>query len=95
MEDPLTLESGIVLKFGTKGRVTVSGKVTGDDGSLVTVFGSTYVLPTAWQSTKTPNLLAQACVYVAPKRDLETGVSEVYDVLLSVGEDGRFDDVIP
>ena len=84
----------LTLKFGAKGSVTFSGKVTGDNGSLVSVSGSTCVLPLAWVSTMTPNLLAQVCVYVAPKKNLAGGLCEVFDVLLTVGEDGKFDGVL-
>ena len=89
-----TLEpgNGLTLKFGAKGKVTVSGKVTGDNGSPVSVSGSTYVLPLAWTNGDT-TLVAQVYVYVAPKKNLTDGVSEVYEVLLTVGTDGKFAEV--
>ena len=62
----LTLDNGIVLKFGAKGKVTLAGKMMGDDDKLVTVSGSTYVLPFARQSTMTGNLFAQVPVYIPP-----------------------------
>ncbi len=52
---------------------------------------ATYVLPTAWQRTMTPNLRAQVYVYVAPKKNLKEGVSEVCDIILSVGGSGSVD----
>ena len=76
--------NGLKLKFGSKGKVTVSGKVNGVKAS-----GTTYVLPVAWRSTMTPNLLSQVPVYVAPTRNA-TGFCEVFDVLLTVGEDDKF-----
>ena len=84
LKDPLPLDSGLTLKFGAKGKVTVGGKVNG-----IKVSGSTYVLPFAWHSTMTPNLLSQVCVYVAPTRNTP-GFCAVYDVLLTVGADGKF-----
>ena len=53
------------------------------------------MLPLAWRSTMTPNLLAQVCVYVAPKKNLAGGLCKTLDVLLTVGEDGKFNGVVP
>ena len=86
LKDPIPLGNGITLKFGAKGKVKVGGKING-----VKAGGLTYVLPFAWHSTMTGNLLAQVPVYVAPKKNLESGFCAVYDVLLTVGADGRFD----
>ena len=80
----LELDSGIKLKFGAKGKVTLAGKVTGDNGKSVTVSGSTYVLPFAWQDAAC--LRTQVYVYVAAKKNLADGVSEVYDVYLTVDD---------
>ena len=55
----------------------------------VKVSGTAYVLAVAWHSTMTPNLLSQVPVYVAPTRNA-TGFCEVFDVLLTVGEDDKF-----
>ena len=78
------LDNGLTLKFGAKGKVTLGGKVNG-----VKMSGTTYVMPVAWHSTQTINLLSQVPVYVAPKRN-STGFCAVYDVLLTVGADGKF-----
>ena len=48
------------------------------------------MLPVAWRSTMTVNLLAQVPVYVAPKKGQKSGFCAVYDVLLTAGEDGKF-----
>ena len=66
--------------------------MTGDNDSLVTVSGLTYALPYVWIGEEgCTNLITQVCVYVAPKRNLEMGFCEVYEVLLTVGADGKFD----
>ena len=77
--------NGLKLKFGSKGKVTVSGKVNG-----VKVSGTAYVLAVAWHSTMTPNLLPGVPVYIAPTKGLKKGFCEVSDVLLTVGEDDKF-----
>ena len=84
----LALDSGITLKFGAKGKVTLAGKVTDDNGKSITVSGSTYVLPFAWQDAAC--LRTQVYVYVAPKKNLVDGVSEVHDVYLTTNADGEF-----
>ena len=68
--------------------MTLAGKVTGDNGKLIAVSGSTYVLPLAWPDEVT--LRTQVYVYVAAKKNLADGVSEVCDVYLTVGADGTF-----
>ena len=79
--------NGLSLKFGAKGVVTVAGKLGG-----VKVSATTYTLARAWQSTMTPNLLTEVCVYIAPsKKGLAEAFCEVYDVVLSVGAKGVFD----
>ena len=83
---------GLTLKFGAKGKVTLSGTVPGDDLSPVKASGSTYVLPVAWTGCRacgeSLGCLAQTCVYVAPKKNLETGFCKVYDLLLEAEECG-------
>ena len=74
------------LKFGSKGKVTVAGTA---DGAKVSA--KAQVLPMAWvgatgAGASRPRLLAEVCVY-APK----AGFCEVYEVLLTVGADGKFD----
>ena len=81
---------GLRFKFGVKGQVRVTGKLLGDNGKPVSVSYSTQLMPIGWRSTMTPNLLARFCVYVAPKRNLAAGICLAYDVLLSVGENGKF-----
>ena len=84
----LDLGNGITLKFGARGKVTFAGKVTDDNGKLVTVSGSTYVLPVLWTDEGYTNLFSQTCVYVPPKKNLETGFCEVYDLMLEAEESG-------
>ncbi|MBQ0031994.1 MAG: putative Ig domain-containing protein, partial [bacterium] len=83
----LELDNGIKLKFGANGKVTLAGKVTGDNGKSITVSGTTYVLPFAWQDAAC--LRTQVYVYVAPKKNLADGVSEVCDVYLTTNADGK------
>ena len=90
----LGLGNGLTLKFGANGKVAFSGKVTGSDGSPVSVSGSTYVLPTAWTDENRTGLLAQVYVYAAPRKNLASGVSEVHEVLLTVGVSGMFDKAV-
>ena len=75
---------GLKVTFAAKGVAKVSGKVAG-----TSVSATTQVLPVAWQSTKTPNLLTRVCVYAPPKRGFD-GFCAVYDVVLKVGEGDAF-----
>ena len=86
LEVSVTNGVDLKLKFGAKGVVRAAGTV---DGAKVS--SKTQMLPVAWRSTMTPNLLAQVPVYVAPTRNA-TGFCAVYDVLLTVGADGEFDE---
>ena len=81
-EAPMLMD--LKLKFGAKGKVTVSGKVPGDDLSPVPASGTTCVLPFAWEGYT--NLFAQTCVYVAPKKNLASGFCEVYNLKFEVKE---------
>ena len=84
----LDLGNGIILKFGSKGKVSVNGTIGGTK-----VSGTTYALASGWTNTDPEDLLAQVCVYIAPKKGLESGFCAVYDVLLKVGVDGEFAEV--
>ena len=79
---------GLALKFGAKGDVTAKGVVPGDDLSAVSVSAKAQVLPVAWTDEGKTNLLAQTCVYVAPKKNLKTGFCKVYDLMLEAEESG-------
>ena len=74
----------LALTFGAKGVVKAAGTVGG-----VKVSAKAQVLPVAWRSTQTGNLLAQVPVFV-PK----AGFCVVYDVLLAVGADGKFSEAV-
>ena len=89
-KDALTLKLniGLTLKFGAKGDVTAKGVVPGDDLSAVSASAKAQVLPVAWTDEGKTNLLAQTCVYVAPKKNLKSGFCEVYDLMLEAEESG-------
>ena len=88
IKTPLEFNNGLKLKFGAKGKVTVSGVVPGDNLSPVKASGTTYVLPLLWTDEGYTNLVSQTCVYVAPKKNLATGFCEVYDLMLEAEESG-------
>ena len=78
---------GLTITFAAKGAVRAAGKVDGREVSC-----ATQVLPVAWRGDETREMLAQICVYV-PSKSGQPGFCKVYDVLLTVGADGKFEAV--
>ena len=78
---------GLALTFAAKGVVRVAGKV---DGKKISC--TTQILPIVWRDDGIHEMVAQICVYV-PSKSGYPGSCKVYDVLLTVGADGKFESV--
>ena len=74
--------NALVLSFGAKGAVKMSGTVNGTK-----VSAKSQVLPTEWGNSRAV-LHAIACVSVAPKKGLEAGFCKEYRLKFTIGPDG-------
>ena len=84
----LSLTDGeLMLKFGANGAVTISGKVPGDNGTLVSVSGSSQVQPAVWSGNV---MTAYVEVFVAPKTNLAAGYFKEYEIRLTSDGNGKF-----
>ena len=83
-------EDKLVLKFGAKGVVKVSGKVPGDNDATVSVSGSSQVQPAQWNGNV---LTAYVEVFVAPKNGLANGFFKEYEIELTSDGNGKFESV--
>ena len=76
-------DNALVLSFGAKGAVKVSGTIRGTK-----VSAKAQVLPVEWNEDRT-FLRATVCVSVAPKKGLEDGFCKEYRLKFTVGPDGQ------
>ena len=86
---PVPLEDGMTLTFKANGAVAIGGTSVGDDGiGLVSLGGSAQVV-----SAPEGESGFRLTVYVAPKKNLASGLLRTFDVKFSVMEDNIVTDV--
>ena len=94
-----TADDGSVIKlsFGSKGAVTVAGKVPGKGGKLVAISGSSRVIPTGVGTVqdapeapeRLSELFAETCVNIAPTKTVPAGFCAAEPLVFTVNSSNK------